>query len=266
MRWSVAILSLGAMACSRELNKSDGWSKPFSGTNEDTAPVAEDTGDAVDSDVEGEDTGGADSVGAPIDTAPDVVEDTAPDVPSDTGGGTDTGGVEIVADSVAEYSGTQGDYGWWYGYVEPSTSTDWVEMTHYLTGVTTPGWYADPSQYWTSIADDAAHPNGLITSEGRSELEQWAVRRWVSDEVGLLTVHSHLAKNYEDGTTNGVAARVMVDGVEAMSWKIEGWDDEGTDDVFDITVAYGSTVDFVLDPYEAEDLSDRTTWTIIITK
>ncbi|MES2643500.1 MAG: hypothetical protein V4850_28710 [Myxococcota bacterium] len=201
------------------------------------------------------------------DTDADTDSDTDADTDSDTDADTDSDTESlIVADSVAEFSGVQGSDGWYYGYVEPSTSPDWIEMSSYLSGVTTPGWYSDPSQYWTSIADDAAHPNGLVTSEGRSPMEQWAVRRWVSDQVGVLHVASHIAKVYEDGTTNGVEARILVDGTEVSSSHIQGWDIVGVDEKVDVVVLMGSTIDFVLDPYEAQDLSDRTTWTIIISR
>ena len=277
MRSSLAILVLGAVACNANVGAGGGAGEPFS----DTAAEAGD--DTADGPSDGLTRAPRPAFAAPadtaadtdvaVDTAADTAADTAPtdtagDTAGDTGSdtGSDTGGVRVVADSVSEYSATQGDYGWYYGYVEPSTSAEWVEMPHYLSGGSTPGWYSDPEHYWTSLAGDAAHPNGLVTSGGRSPMEQWAVRRWVSDEVGVLHVSSHIAKNYEDGTTNGIDARVMVDGVEASSLRIEGWDTVGVDETVDVVVGIGSVIDFELDPHEAEDLSDRTTWTIVITQ
>lgn len=219
----------------------------------------------------------ADSADASGDTASatgtetDIDTDTAPEAGTDSGPGTDTS-VDtvaepiVVADSAAEFSGVQGHEGWYYGYIEPGTSLEWVPMPTYVPGGNTPGWYSQPELYWTTLAGNAAHPNGQVTSQGRSSAEQWAVRRWVSDETGRLTVTSHIAKVYADALSNGVDARIVVDGVQVYGSHIDGTDTEGIDISVDIDVAEGSTVDFVLDPHESQDFADRTLWTIVITK
>ena len=74
-----------------------------------------------------------------------------------------------------------------------------------------------------------------------------------ADEV----FQGHLAKLSVDGDSSGVAGYIHVDGVTRWAWYIEGWDDVGTDVDKVVTVNVGSTVDFLLDPWESNDLSDR---------
>jgi hypothetical protein len=194
-----------------------------------------------------------------------------PDSGGDTGPG-DTGdsgepAEEVLADSVSGFSNTQGENGWYYGYVEPDFADSFVEMPTFNEGGADPGWYAAAGgQYWTFIDADTMHPNGETTTGGRDPVEQWAVRRWVSTVDGDVHLTGHLAKLSVDGETNGVNGYVFVDGVMRWAWFIEGWDDVGVDIDKTITVAVGSTVDFTLDPVDSDDRSDRSYFTGTISR
>ena len=60
-----------------------------------------------------------------------------------------------------------------------------------------------------------------------------------------------------DGESNGVAAYIYVDDVLSWAWFLEGWDNTGITYTKRFTVSEGSTVDFVIDPWQADDRSDR---------
>lgn len=171
-------------------------------------------------------------------------------------------GEVLVADSVTEFSDEQGRDGWSYGYLEPAAGGDVWEMPAFNAGGPDPGWYAAMGGVsWTMMDATTMHPNGVITTGGRQPVEQWAVRRWTSEVTGEVRVTGHFAKVSVDGESNGVAAYVYVDGELRWAWYLEGWDDVGVDYEKRLTVLEGSTVDFVLDPWEADDRSDRSTFT-----
>lgn len=114
------------------------------------------------------------------------------------------------------------------------------------------------------IEDDTMHPNGEVTTEGRQPVEQHAVRRWISAFTGDVLVRGHVAKVYEDGTTNGVVVRVRFNGVDGWSYTIPGWDDEGVDFEVASWIDEGAAIDLVVEPNESDDWSDRTVFTVAI--
>ncbi len=172
------------------------------------------------------------------------------------------GGPTLLADSVADFSEEQGEDGWSYGYLEPAGANTFVPMGAYVDGGADPGWYAAlGGTYWTMADADTMHPNGTITTGGRHAVEQWAVRRWDSDVSGEVRMTGHFAKLSVDGTSNGVAAYIFIDGVMSWAWYLEGWDDAGIDFDKVLTVGEGSHVDFVIDPWEGDDRSDRSVFT-----
>lgn len=224
-------------------------------------------------DISGQVNGLVDPAGTPGDTWVVVPGNEGPEVPSIVASGLtgiplgedDTGeaveGPELLADSVADFSAVQGRSGWTYGYLEPEGANTFIEMVNYVEGGADPGWYAAlGGVYWTMMDASTMHPNGVVTTGGRQPVEQWAVRRWVSEEAGEIEVKGHFAKLSVDGESNGVAAYVFVDGVMTWAWYLEGWDDTGIDYDKVLTVGAGSTVDFVLDPWQADDRSDRSTF------
>jgi hypothetical protein len=169
---------------------------------------------------------------------------------------------ELLADSVAEYGPAQGGQGWSYGFMEPEGAGTFEEMPSYVAGGADPGWYAGVGGvYWTMMDAESMHPNGETTTGGRQPVDQWAVRRWVSDVAGEIDVTGVFAKVSVDGESNGVAGYIYVDDVLSWAWYIEGWDDKGVAYTKRLTVEEGSTVDFVLDPWEADDRSDRSRFT-----
>lgn len=92
---------------------------------------------------------------------------------------------QVYSDSIADFAGTQGRNGWFYGYyraeLNPTGFTEfplfnvWWEVVWSRTANQSGG-------YWTCVgANDLAHPQGLTTSGGRVPEVNWAARRWISN-------------------------------------------------------------------------------------
>jgi hypothetical protein len=105
----------------------------------------------------------------------------------------------IIADSVNEFSGTQGQNNWFYGFYDgPFTSSDFQLMTEFRTDTPTAFgsevWWVDEGTYWTSLGALGGHPSGQSFScLGRVPAGHWAVRRWVSEVAGEVTISGTLA-------------------------------------------------------------------------
>jgi len=107
----------------------------------------------------------------------------------------------VIADAKADFSSTQGTNGWYYGYVEPSTSADFNQLATYssvsFVGGDPMGWHEQEPYYsnpgvWTTayLANDTLYiaPNGVNGNFGRSTIEQWVVVRWISTVTGNVNL------------------------------------------------------------------------------
>lgn len=175
-----------------------------------------------------------------------------------------------VADSVAEFSGTQGQDGWFYGYYNRTTDGDGVyqpaNFTQFPRGAgawsAANFWDAASNRWkwfngsppWTEILPSLVHPNG--TNSGQ---EHWVVRRWVSDFTGPVVISGHLAKDNAGGG-DGVRGLVYVNGAIVYDRVIGGADSVGVDFEVNATLTSGTIVDFVLTP-NGGDFADGTRFT-----
>jgi len=99
----------------------------------------------------------------------------------------------IIADSVAEFSGVQGQDGWYYGYNDGDSDSPWSSADFELMMDYSPSlWSVDLDLYWTQIGSSYCHPNGEITSGGKLPVEHWVVRRWISDVSGEIRLTGHI--------------------------------------------------------------------------
>ena len=201
-------------------------------------------------------------------TIPDAAEPdaTAPDTgPSDAGPPDPTcvaapsaqvppqAGLLERANASVGFSGVQGQCGWRYGYQVPTATTGFQLMLEWNPGG---AWLVDSATLWTQIQREIAHPNGITTSGGRRAIDQWAIRRWESDVVGLVRITGAASKSSSGG--NGVDVRILVDGVQAYAQYVAGTDAVGVSFTLSATVAVGSAIDFVLEPHDSNDLVDAT--------
>jgi hypothetical protein len=196
---------------------------------------------------------------------------------SEPPGGGDAGAVAVpepprlLADSVADFSLTQDERGWSYGYDSGSLDTfALLTRKSVITNYVPPSndvWdcWGNDTAHWTQIFQLGAHPNGTETSTPSNAILQRAVRRWTSTYAGEVTIVGEVAKIDLIGS-NGVDAFVYVDGVQRYTTFIAGDDGGGRSYKIVATLNLGSTVDFVLDPHENADHHDLTRFTGIIVR
>jgi hypothetical protein len=181
-----------------------------------------------------------------------------------------THGDIIIADSVTEYSGVQGSNHWHYGYWQKTGDADgvydarreFVPMPRYgaIQFQGSQAWDIS-GNYWTGLTANGGHPNGVITSGGRLQVEHWAIRRWVSPIAGGIIVTGLLAK-FNTAGGDGIVGDILVDGTVAFTRQIGGTDGVGVRYSFQSAVGIGSVVDFIITPGSAaNDQIDGTRFT-----
>ncbi len=170
----------------------------------------------------------------------------------------------ILADSMADYSGTQGNNGWFYGYYE-ITHADTYAGFQPMTEFDGSRWFVDSSHLWTSLGPGGGHPNGTITSGPKESDEQWAARRWVSTYTGLIDLDAVVSKLNVNPAGNGVTGRIYVDGVEVWSQYIATTDSVGVSPSLQLNVTVGTAIDLILDPTDGNDWADNTRFSAVIT-
>jgi hypothetical protein len=190
-------------------------------------------------------------------------EGGASDVPNDP--------PRLLADSVADFSLTQGLHGWYYG-IDSGDIATFTQMGRQSTitaykppsGDTWNCWASDTT-HWAQLFQLGGHPNGTKSSDPSTNLLERAVRRWRSTYEGRVLITGELAKidlTVED--SNGIEGKVLIDGVEAYSKVIEAVDGGGVAYSIEAAVRVDSTIDFVLDPHEGDDHHDLTRFTAVI--
>ncbi|MCP5144012.1 MAG: hypothetical protein H6978_16380 [Gammaproteobacteria bacterium] len=151
----------------------------------------------------------------------------------------DARGAAVIADSEADFSGSQGWLGWYYGYfTQAGDSASFTEMIYYISdsGTTSdPHWRVSTFfQPYTYLWDYGAHPDARTGT---------TVRRWQSTFSGNVLLTGHIADANVAGG-NGVIANILLDGVPVFSWASSGTDDVGTNYSIPLTLAVGSVLDF----------------------
>jgi hypothetical protein len=167
------------------------------------------------------------------------------------------------ANSVTQFTGTQGANGWYYGFWDRTADANGVYSSEDVTLFEPSAWngsewVASPSQCNTCIYSNSIHPNG--TNSGH---EQWAVRRWISDFDGIAQITGTIRKvttSAGDGTVN----YIIVDGVYVLRQDLLFNDGLGTSYSVNARVHVGSVLDFVTTP-GGNDSSDRTRFTAHVT-
>ncbi|HKQ36748.1 MAG TPA: lamin tail domain-containing protein [Verrucomicrobiae bacterium] len=188
-----------------------------------------------------------------------------------------TGVSIVIADSVTEFSGTQGSNNWYYGYWNKKDDTnfsyqltDFIQFPRGTDNILSSGNYwngtnwnwpppADPP--WTELTSTGGHPAGA--NGNPSAAIHWTIRRYVSEAAGTLRLSGTLAASGQSGTCgDGTIGHIFVDGVEVFQRA-----------VFNRSVGYsilvnasvGSVIDFAIDPGAADnDSCDTTTFTATV--
>ncbi len=170
---------------------------------------------------------------------------------------------DSLADSLADFSDTQAQGGWTYGYFNISQGDtplnpasfrelEWIGSLN--------GWFRAGNADWTWIGHGALAPH--LPGAGKNNPdEQWAVLRWTSDRAGVLNI-TGVVDEFDAGG-DGTEAFIFVDGVEKAHWILPG---EANPEIpYDINVlaGLGSTIDFVVSPRETI-FFDSTWFTAVI--
>jgi len=177
---------------------------------------------------------------------------------------------QVIADSAADFSGTQGYLRWSYGYYDgdgpaPFTHADFEPFTGFDATVPPGVWFRQlgVGGWWTAINRIAAHPNGAQAAGGRQQEENWAVRRWVSPATIPVKISGHLA-DAGPGGGDGVVVKVMVDGAQRFQRSLTDGDTAGSDFAFEACLNAGDIVDLIVTPNGGSDMSDGTIFTVRI--
>jgi len=183
----------------------------------------------------------------------------------------------VIADSVEEYSGVQGQDNWFYGYyIAPFTSEHFILMPEF-NNITLSGsskkWEVNNGVYRTSLNKEGGHPNGIDSSGSFQPVEQWAVRRYISEFTGFVKISGSFKELNTLG--DGVTGHINVDGVNIWSHELN--DLVGTDSVVGASIRVGvnyevetevhegSIIDFVITPGSASlGLNDHTHFSAVI--
>ena len=181
-------------------------------------------------------------------------------------------GATVVADSAAEFSGNQGQDGWFYGYHDVTNDTSGAGYDHnsdftQFPGGASAGAWSDSNHWtgsawdynplgadtgnppWTVIGATTVHPNDSDPGP-----EHYAVRRWVSTVAGAHTITG----SFNNPSTNGdgTTGRIYHNGVQIFSALTDG--DTQSVNVA-VALAVGDIIDFVVDTGPADaDGSDGT--------
>ena len=172
---------------------------------------------------------------------------------------------QVVADSVADFSSVQGGRGWYYGYyAEPLfSSADFVPLSiyEYVAVLNEDIWrYGD--QAWTHIGARVMHPNGRFTTGGKLAIDQFAVRRWVSNTTETLFIQGTIQTT--SASANGVLGRILVGDSEVWRQFIGPGATSASPFQTLASVRVGDPINFLLEPFESNDSSDATDFIVQI--
>lgn len=189
-----------------------------------------------------------DTDGDGFDDAAELVDGTDP---NDAESNRFTG---LIANSIEEFSGEQGQDNWIYGYRNVTEDggaedaydpvDDFIEFEEdWWTG----GNWDEPNEDgdnvpWTNMSAESSHPNGDNNQE-----VHWTIRRWVSEVSGNIAVRWSMRKQNAN-CGNGVTGAIYVNGTLADSTAIAGSDSVGVNRSVTVSVSAGDFVDLVHTP------------------
>lgn len=194
----------------------------------------------------------------------------------------------LVADSVADYAGAQGENGWHYGWYnledieigQSGVSVNTGDFRVLPSYSSTTGWWAvnaeaaggnpangsSPGSY-TVITRSRMHANAPWPTANVVAEEQWASRRWVSNMTGAVNLNGLIAHHEYYGLNmigNGTEAHILVDGQSIFSYDVALFDLQGTNFDLDVNVAQGTVIEMVLGA-KGDPMFDATTFTMRVT-
>ncbi len=169
----------------------------------------------------------------------------------------------VVADSVADFSGTQGQASWFYGYYEEPSflSSSFIQFSefHFEQSPAEEGWFSSTAA-WTWIGRLRMHPNGRVTTAPAPATEQHAVRRWVSTVSETLFLQG-LLRPTSPGSS-GVRGSIRVGDDEVWQQVTAPGLTAPLAVQLLVDVHVGDALNIVLDPYLSRDVADDTEFSV----
>ena len=169
-----------------------------------------------------------------------------------------------VADSFADFSGTQGANNWYYGYYQAGnlSPSGFIQLPLYVDTLSGGIWYIGDN-YFTSLDKAYGHPNGPISNRPGGT-EHWAVRRWISEVDGQITISGTFDDANKGGGGDGVTGYIYVDGQIVYTQTSNNPTTPFSYSIA-ISIAQGSIVDFAASP-RGWDGDDTYEFTAVITQ
>lgn len=158
---------------------------------------------------------------------------------------------EVLASSVQDFSGTQGQGGWFYGFVSPDVSPEFTPFPSFKDGRWSQG-----ASGWLELTAAGGSPE-------TGGVESWAVRRWASSVRGSVTVTLRFFKT-EISCGNGMTADVVQGGAVRWSKWIAFNDAVGVTESVRLELEEGEPVDFRLLPHEGQDSCDHAHFSAVV--
>ncbi len=139
----------------------------------------------------------------------------------------------ILASSTADFSGLQGQGGWFYGSYAAYDYQNFTPLPWFDNGV----WFGNQADSTPLIG-----PSAMMA--GADDLA-WAVRRWTSDFTGQVSI-SGAYYDIDDSCTDSLKVRILQNGQEIFSDEAVG--SQSTSYSLSTFVQVGDWLDFVIDP------------------
>lgn len=177
-----------------------------------------------------------------------------------------------IANSISEFSQTQGNEGWTQGWrnftADGKGDTGYDPLTDFLP-FTSAQWRGTlfsigGNPPWTQMGADDAHPNGT-----NNAVEHWVIHRWAATELTQVTpLRVSVTHSKSNPNGGGTTVALYQNGIRKFTRAVEGADSTGyTVDVF-LNVLPGDRIDLALTPVNfdgsRDDGSDGTRFSMIV--
>lgn len=157
---------------------------------------------------------------------------------------------DVLADSVEDFSGVQGQDNWYYGYYRtdvgdtPTVPSSFREAENFNMDFVNL-WSLEGTGDWLAIGAPNQHPHR--PGAGRNTVgEYWATRRWVSDFDGDIQIDGLIDEADLGG--DGVIVRLHIDGIEFGEWDLLSVTNSMIPLDISATVSVGSIIDLTVAP------------------
>ncbi|MCC5823138.1 MAG: PEP-CTERM sorting domain-containing protein [Phycisphaerales bacterium] len=192
----------------------------------------------------------------------------------------------LIADSVSDFSGVQGQNGWSYGWYSSENVNAGSGFSVNMPGFNpfssfepmTGWWSTDPNSAastpqsgavpgtYAVITAELMHPHAALPGANLVAEDLWVSRRWVSNTSGLVTLAGSIAHHDYGGfmVGDGTETHILIDGVAVFSYDVAFQDFAGTSYSFDVNISQGSVIEMIVGAKD-DPLFDATRFDMTVT-